>query len=89
MKQVGRVQFACGQMDDDPLQQRTAHIPAEERGEQCTQGRNGSQSGEDAAHHLLWRGKEDQGSNQHLGLRRGDANERETHQVDDRLIRDG
>ncbi len=34
MKQVGRVQFACGQMDDDPLQQRTAHIPAEERGEE-------------------------------------------------------
>lgn len=24
MKQVVRVQFACGQMDDDPLQQRTA-----------------------------------------------------------------
>ncbi len=34
MKQVGRVQFACGQMDDDPLQQRTAQITAEERGEE-------------------------------------------------------
>src|SRR5712692_6869208 len=34
MKQVGRVQFACGQMDDDPLQQCTAQITAEERGEE-------------------------------------------------------
>ncbi len=26
MKQVGRVQFACGQMDDDPLQQRIPRV---------------------------------------------------------------
>jgi hypothetical protein len=34
MKQVGRVQFACGQMDDATLQQRAAQITAEERSEE-------------------------------------------------------